>query len=75
MQIVDAKCEFLNPGGSIKDRMVKRMFEDAEHQGLIKPGMTIIEPSSGNTGIAVAMISSLKGICLYFFIIKAGFQL
>ncbi|XP_066146901.1 cystathionine beta-synthase-like [Euwallacea fornicatus] len=56
-----AKCEFLNPGGSIKDRMVKRMFEDAEAQGLIKPGMTIIEPSSGNTGIAIALISSLKG--------------
>lgn len=56
-----AKCEFLNPGGSIKDRMVKRMFEDAEKQGLIKPGMTIIEPSSGNTGIAVAMLSVLKG--------------
>ncbi|XP_066245329.1 cystathionine beta-synthase-like [Euwallacea similis] len=56
-----AKCEFLNPGGSIKDRMVKRMFEDAEEQGLIKPGMTIIEPSSGNTGIAIALISSLKG--------------
>ncbi|XP_050303424.1 cystathionine beta-synthase-like [Anthonomus grandis grandis] len=56
-----AKCEFVNPGGSIKDRMVKRMFEDAERQGLIKPGMTIIEPSSGNTGIAVALMSALKG--------------
>ncbi|CAG9762989.1 unnamed protein product [Ceutorhynchus assimilis] len=56
-----AKCEFVNPGGSIKDRMVRRMFEDAENQGLIKPGMTIIEPSSGNTGIAVALVSALKG--------------
>lgn len=58
---VYAKCEFLNPGGSIKDRMVKRMFDDAEKQGLIKPGMTIIELSSGNTGISIALIASLKG--------------
>ncbi|XP_030766540.1 cystathionine beta-synthase-like [Sitophilus oryzae] len=56
-----AKCEFVNPGGSVKDRMVKRIFEDAERQGLIKPGMTIIEQSSGNTGIAVALICALKG--------------
>lgn len=41
--------------------MVKRMFEDAERQGLLKPGMVIIEPSSGNTGIAIAMVSALKG--------------
>ncbi|KAF7280503.1 cystathionine beta-synthase-like isoform X2 [Rhynchophorus ferrugineus] len=56
-----AKCEFLNPGGSVKDRMVKRIFEDIERQGLIKPGMTIIEYSSGNTGIAVALVCALKG--------------
>ncbi|XP_060531256.1 cystathionine beta-synthase-like [Cylas formicarius] len=58
---VFVKCEFLNPGGSVKDRMAKRVFEDAEKQGLIHPGMTIIEPSSGNTGIAVALISAIKG--------------
>lgn len=46
-----AKCEFLNPGGSVKDRIGWKMVEDAEIQGLLKPGMTIIEPSSGNTGI------------------------
>lgn len=46
-----AKCEFLNPGGSTKDRIGWKMVEDAERQGLLKPGITIIEPSSGNTGI------------------------
>lgn len=45
-----AKCEFLNPGGSTKDRIGWKMVEDAERNGLLKPGMTIIEPSSGNTG-------------------------
>lgn len=46
-----AKCEFLNPGGSTKDRIGWKMVEDAEKQGLLKPGITIIEPSSGNTGM------------------------
>lgn len=49
--ILVAKCEFLNPGGSTKDRIAWKMVEDAEYQGTLKPGMTIIEPSSGNTGI------------------------
>lgn len=49
--ILVAKCEFLNPGGSTKDRIGWKMVEDAERQNLLKPGMTIIEPSSGNTGI------------------------
>lgn len=48
-----AKCEFLNPGGSTKDRIGWKMVEDAERQGLLKPGITIIEPSSGNTGIQI----------------------
>ena len=47
-----AKCEFFNAAGSLKDRIGMRMIEDAELQGLIKPGYTIIEPSSGNTGLA-----------------------
>ncbi|XP_022163172.1 cystathionine beta-synthase [Myzus persicae] len=56
-----AKCEFLNPGGSTKDRIGWKMVEDAERQGLLKPGITIIEPSSGNTGIGLAMAASVKG--------------
>jgi cystathionine beta-synthase len=56
-----AKCEFLLPGGSCKDRIAKRMIEDAEKQGVLKPGYTLIEPSSGNTGISLAMISAVKG--------------
>ncbi|XP_060534268.1 cystathionine beta-synthase-like [Cylas formicarius] len=58
---VYAKCEFLSPGGSIKDRMAKRMFDDYERQGILKPGMTIIEASSGNTGIAFALLSAIRG--------------
>lgn len=57
----DAKLEYFNPGGSIKDRIAKRIIEDAEKQGLLKPGMTIIEPSSGNTGIGVALAAAIKG--------------
>lgn len=56
-----AKLEFLNPGGSIKDRAALFMVEEAERQGLLKPGGTIVEASSGNQGIALAMIGVLKG--------------
>lgn len=56
-----AKAEFLNPGGSIKDRVAKYMIEKAEKDGLLKKGMTIIEPTSGNTGIAVALVGRQKG--------------
>lgn len=59
--LADAKCEFLNPGGSIKDRIGFRMVIDAEEKGLLKPGCTIIEPTSGNTGIGLAMACSVKG--------------
>ncbi|XP_060528636.1 cystathionine beta-synthase isoform X2 [Cylas formicarius] len=55
------KCEFFNPGGSIKDRIAYRIVEDAEKQGLLKPGSTIIEPSSGNTGIGLALAAAVKG--------------
>ncbi|VDK47890.1 unnamed protein product [Anisakis simplex] len=58
---VYAKCEFLNAGGSIKDRIALRMVELAEQQGLLKPGMTIIEPTSGNTGIGLALVAAVKG--------------
>ncbi len=56
-----AKLESRNPTGSVKDRVAKALIEDAEEKGLIKPGQTILEPTSGNTGIALAMICSRKG--------------
>ena len=56
-----AKAEFLNPGGSIKDRIAKNMLEQAEKDGKLKPGMTIIEPTSGNTGIGLAFCGVRKG--------------
>lgn len=56
-----AKAEFLNPGGSIKDRVAKFMLEEAEKRGALKPGMTIMEPTSGNTGIGLALAGVQKG--------------
>eukprot|EP00903_Cladosiphon_okamuranus_P005672 g5635.t1 len=56
-----AKCEFFNAGGSIKDRIAVRMVEDAEASGRIKPGDTLIEPTSGNTGIGLALACAIKG--------------
>lgn len=56
-----AKAEFLNPGGSIKDRIALNMLEEAEKSGRLKPGMTIIEPTSGNTGIGLALCGVRKG--------------
>ena len=56
-----AKCEFFNAGGSVKDRIALRMVEDAEKVGQLKPGDTIIEPTSGNTGIGLALAAAVKG--------------
>jgi cysteine synthase A len=56
-----AKAEFLNPGGSIKDRIAKFMIETAEKTGELRPGMSIVEPTSGNTGIGLALVGTQKG--------------
>jgi len=55
------KSERSNPGGSIKDRIALSMVEDAEASGVLKPGGTIIEPTSGNTGVGLAMVAAVKG--------------
>jgi cysteine synthase A len=58
---VIAKLEYFNPGGSVKDRIALAMIEDAEAKGSLKPGATIIEPTSGNTGVGLALVATVKG--------------
>ncbi len=60
-QPIVAKVEFFNPGGSVKDRIALAMIEAAEKSGLLNPGATIIEPTSGNTGVGLALVSAVKG--------------
>ena len=58
---ITVKVEFFNPGGSVKDRIALAMIEDAEKKGILKPGATIIEPTSGNTGVELALVSAVRG--------------
>ena len=59
--LVLAKVEYFNPGGSVKDRIAVKMIEAAEREGKLKPGGTIIEPTSGNTGVGLAIVAQAKG--------------
>src|SRR5450631_4865001 len=60
------KCEFMNPGGSIKDRMALFIIEKAEREGKLKPGGTIVENTSGNTGMGIAIAAAVKGYrCIF----------
>lgn len=59
--VILAKLEYLNPAGSVKDRVALAMIEDAEKQGVLKKGATIIEPTSGNTGIGLASVAAARG--------------
>src|SRR5438270_9175104 len=58
---VYAKCEFMNPGGAIKDRMAVHILDKAEREGRLKPGATIVENTSGNTGVGIALVAAVRG--------------
>jgi len=68
-----AKVEYLNPGGSVKDRIALKIIDEAEKQGLLKPGGTIVEPTSGNTGIGLALVAQQRGYrCVFVMPDKVG---
>ena len=68
-----AKVEYMNPGGSVKDRIALRMVEAAEASGALKPGGTIVEPTSGNTGVGLALVAQRKGYhCVFVCPDKVG---
>src|ERR671917_854062 len=71
--LVLAKVEYLNPGGSVKDRIALRMVEAAERSGELRPGGTIVEPTSGNTGVGLALVAQRKGYrCVFVCPDKVG---
>src|SRR3954451_16036842 len=71
--LVLAKVEFVNPGGSVKDRIAVRMVDAAEQEGLMEPGGTIVEPTSGNTGIGLALVAQRGGYrCIFVCPDKVG---
>ena len=73
--LVLAKVETFNPGNSVKDRMALKMIEDAEASGLLRPGGTIIEGTSGNTGMGLAIAANIKGYkCIFVFSIYRVFH-
>src|SRR6266404_69622 len=59
-----AKCEHLNPGGSVKDRIALAIVNDAEQRGVLRPGMTLIEATAGNTGVGLALVAAVRGYSL-----------
>ena len=63
-QVVLAKCEHMNPGGSIKDRIAKAIVDDAEARGILRRGMTLIEATAGNTGVGLALVAAVRGYAL-----------
>jgi cystathionine beta-synthase len=67
-----AKVEYLNPGGSVKDRIALRMIEAAERSGELRPGGTIVEPTSGNTGVGLALVAQRKGYRCVFVCPRQG---
>src|SRR5205814_1840477 len=58
---VFGKCEFLNPGGSVKDRIALAVVNDAEERGVLRPGMTLVEATAGNTGVGLALVAAIRG--------------